>query len=153
MFQLSGAAPQRYPSATPTSHRACSSCQIPAQICGICHGAIRSPTSLLLFAFSLPYIAYVCFKCFRRFRCMLQLFHLDVAKVHRGILHMLQVFQKHVASVYSKCFICFQTYVAIVFLILLLRKFYTYVATVCSKCFSCFNLMLQQVVSCCKSQF
>ena len=39
--------------------------------------------------FPLPYVAYVCFKCFRRFRCMLQLFHFDVAKVDRW---MLQVF-------------------------------------------------------------
>jgi hypothetical protein len=29
----------------------------------------------------LPYVAYVRFKYSRRFRCMLQLFHLDVAKV------------------------------------------------------------------------
>jgi hypothetical protein len=92
MFRLSRAAPQRYPSATPISHRACSGCQIPAQICGACHGAVRSPTSLLLPAFSLPYVAYVCFKCFRHFICALQLFHLDVAKIDRGMLHMLQVF-------------------------------------------------------------
>jgi len=31
------------------------------------------------------------FKCFRRFRGMLRLFHMDVAKVDRGMLHMLQV--------------------------------------------------------------
>jgi hypothetical protein len=43
---------------------------------------------------------------------MLQLFYLDVAKVDRG---MLQMFQMHVASVCSKYFICFQTYVVIVF--------------------------------------
>jgi hypothetical protein len=60
----------------------------------------------------LPYIAIVCFRCFKG---MLQLFLMDVAKVDQGMLHMLQVFQKHVASVCSKCFIRFQTYVAIVF--------------------------------------
>jgi hypothetical protein len=31
------------------------------------------------------------------------------------MLHILQVFQMHVASVCLKCLICFQTYVAIVF--------------------------------------
>ena len=39
-----------------------------------------------------PYVAIVCFNCFRRFRGMLQLNHIDVAKVDRGMLHMLQVF-------------------------------------------------------------
>jgi hypothetical protein len=42
---------------------------------------------------------------------MLQLFHLDVAKVDQ---EMLQVFQKHVTSVCLKCFISFQTYIAYV---------------------------------------
>jgi hypothetical protein len=64
---------------------------------------------------SLPYVAYVCFKCFRHFRCMLQIFHLDVVKVDRGMLHMLQVFQRHVARVRSKCFICFHLFIAIFF--------------------------------------
>jgi hypothetical protein len=49
----------------------------------------------------------VCFKCFRHFRCMLQLFHFDVAKVDQEMLYMLQVLQKYVASVCLKCFICF----------------------------------------------
>jgi hypothetical protein len=90
--------------------------------------------SVAALAFSLSYIAYVRYKCLRRFRCMLQLFHLDVAKIDREmlhILHMLQVFQKHVASVCSRCFICFQTYVAIVFL---------------SGCCICFTHMLRQYV-------
>jgi len=38
---------------------------------------------------------------------MLQLFYFDVAKVDQGMLHMLQVFQMHVTSVCSDCFICF----------------------------------------------
>jgi hypothetical protein len=57
-----------------------------------------------------PYVANACFKCFIHFMSMLQLFHLDVAKVNRGmlhVLHMLLVFQRHVASICSKCFICF----------------------------------------------
>jgi hypothetical protein len=29
----------------------------------------------------LPYIANACFKCFKHFKDMLQLFHMDVAKV------------------------------------------------------------------------
>jgi hypothetical protein len=41
----------------------------------------------------LPYVAYVCFKLFRGFRCMLQLFHLDVAKVDRRMLHILHTLQ------------------------------------------------------------
>jgi len=45
----------------------------------------------------------------------LQLFLMDVAKVDQGMLQMLQVFQKHVGSICSKYFICFQTYVAIFF--------------------------------------
>jgi hypothetical protein len=38
-----------------------------------------------------PYVAYVCFKYFRCFICILQLFHLDVAKVDRGMFHMLHM--------------------------------------------------------------
>jgi hypothetical protein len=45
---------------------------------------------------------------------------MDVAKVDRRMLHMLQVFQRHIASVCSKCF-------------------QTYVATVCSKMFHLFQ--------------
>jgi hypothetical protein len=41
----------------------------------------------------LSYVAYVCFKCFRRFRYMMQLFHLDVVKIDRGLLHMLHMLQ------------------------------------------------------------
>jgi hypothetical protein len=40
-----------------------------------------------------PYVANACFKCFRYFRSMLQLFHLDVVKVDRGMLHMLYMLQ------------------------------------------------------------
>jgi hypothetical protein len=87
---------------------------------------------------------------------MLQLFHLDVANVDRGMLHMLhtmlQVFQRHVASVCSKSFICFPDVcckhfdlnVAFVFTYMLQQ--YT------PKYFICFSLLLQQVFSCCKLQ-
>ena len=44
------------------------------------------------------YVASVCFKCFGRFRGMLQLFHMDVAS-KSGMLHIVQVFQRHAASV------------------------------------------------------
>jgi hypothetical protein len=37
---------------------------------------------------------------------MLHLFHMDVAEVDRGMLHMLQLSQRHVASV---CFECFRS--------------------------------------------
>jgi hypothetical protein len=56
------------------------------------------------------HIATIRFKCFRCFRGVLQVFHIDVAKVDRDVayvLHMLQWLYTYVASVYSKCFICF----------------------------------------------
>jgi hypothetical protein len=50
----------------------------------------------------LPYVAYICFKCFRY---ILLLFHMDISKVYLEMLHMLQLFQRHVSNVYFKCFI------------------------------------------------
>jgi len=55
---------------------------------------------------------------------MLHLFHMDVAKVDRGVLHMLHMFQRHVARVCFECLRCFKgmfhlclrTHVAIVFM-------------------------------------
>jgi hypothetical protein len=95
------------------------------------------------------YVAHICFNCFRRFKCMLKLFHFDVAKVNWGVLHMLymlQVFQMHVASICSKCFIYFQNYVAIVF-----DLDVAYVSHICCNC------MFQNVsaisVSCCSKWF
>jgi hypothetical protein len=55
---------------------------------------------------------------------------------------MLQVFQRYIASVYSKYFICFRG-MLLVFLIWMLHMFHTYVARLCFKCFSYFSLMLQ----------
>ena len=74
------------------------------------------------------------------------------------MLHMLQVFHKHVESVCSTCFQLFQSYVAIsVFhvvsykcFIWMLHMFDTHVASVCSKYFICFKRMLHSSVSCCK---
>jgi hypothetical protein len=62
------------------------------------------------------------------------------------MLHMLQVFQRHVASVWSKYFIYFPYVCCNIFFIWMMYMFHTYVATICSKCFSCFSLILQQVV-------
>jgi hypothetical protein len=85
------------------------------------------------------HVANVSFKCFRYFKGMLQMFHMDVAKVNRDIAHvimvvylcfkcmfcfrrMLQVFYLDVAKVdlnvtyICKCFRCFHTYVVIVFI-------------------------------------
>jgi cystathionine beta-lyase/cystathionine gamma-synthase len=53
------------------------------------------------------YVACVRSKYFICFRCMLQVFHLCVAKVVLDV-HLLQWMQTYVASVYSKCFICFR---------------------------------------------
>jgi hypothetical protein len=114
--------------------------------------------------FSFPYVANVCFRCFSRFKGMLQLFLMDVAKVDRGILHMLQVFQKHVA-ICSKYFICFQTYVTIVFYLdvayiftHMLQHYVPNVSVVsvicCGKCFFVFQLIYLDVAyvshTCCK---
>jgi hypothetical protein len=88
----------------------------------------------------------ICFKCFRCFIGMLQVFHMDVAKVDGGCCiccnrctHMLQTSVPNVSSVFftrmlqvclSGCCICF-TY--------MLQVFYLDVAHVCNgfKCFSC----------------
>jgi hypothetical protein len=55
---------------------------------------------------------------------------------------MLQVFQKHVASIYSKCFICFQTSIAI-FYYLDIALFHT----CCSSMFQMFQLFESYVVA------
>jgi hypothetical protein len=84
----------------------------------------------------LPYVANICFK---RFRGMLQLFHMDVAKVDRiccicckCFIGMLQAFLQNVSSVPDVCCKRFG-----------IDMFHTYVATVCSKCFICFSHVLQ----------
>jgi hypothetical protein len=62
------------------------------------------------------HVASVCFKCFRCFRGVLQLFHMNVAKVDRGCCTcyicckcfrgMLQVFQRFVQNVSSVLDVC-----------------------------------------------
>jgi hypothetical protein len=91
----------------------------------------------------LPYVVNVCFKCFRYFRGMLQVFHIDVTKVDRGVVYVASVLEACCKRLF-KIFHLLQTYVANV-LNWMLHMFCTYVARVCSKCFSCFTLMLQCV--------
>jgi hypothetical protein len=73
---------------------------------------------------------------------------MDVTKVDRGMLHILQ---KHIVNVCSKCFISFQTYVAVVLyldvayvFVHMLQQYVPDVSAVlvlcCSKC--CFILQL-----------
>jgi hypothetical protein len=69
-------------------------------------------------------------------------------KSRSGMLHMLQVFQRHVASISeacSKCFICSRRMLKVFWFGCCIC--FTHVATICSKCFSCFSLMLQWVFS------
>jgi hypothetical protein len=101
------------------------------------------------------HVVSLCFKCFRCFIQMLQVFHLDVAKIDRDIAHvsmtihvcfkckfqMLHLFfQTFAANVLFGCCICFTR---------TLQVFYLGVAYVCNgfqlfcKCFSCFIHMLQ----------
>jgi hypothetical protein len=70
------------------------------------------------------HVANVCFKYFKCLRGMLQVFHLDIAKV-----------DPNVAYVCCKCFIW------------MLHMFHTYVASVC---FNYFQKYAASSVSCCK---
>jgi hypothetical protein len=87
-----------------------------------------------------------CCKCMFKV-CMLQLFHMDVAKVDRKVAHV--VYVASASEAYCKCFIgsfkmfhLFHKYVASI-LIWTLYIFHTYVATIYSKCFNWFGFMLQ----------
>jgi hypothetical protein len=86
-------------------------------------------------------------------------------KTRSGMLYILQVFQKHVASVCSKCFICFRMYVAIFFYMHvayvfthMLQYHVLNVSAVsvlrCSKCFFMLQLFYLDVAyvlhTCCK---
>jgi hypothetical protein len=53
------------------------------------------------------HVAIVCFKCFRCFIRMLQMFHLDVAKIDLDVVCVYNGFQ-----VFSGVLLVFQTYVA-----------------------------------------
>jgi hypothetical protein len=96
----------------------------------------------------LPYIANVCFKCFRYFKGMMQLLHMNVAKVYRDVAHV-----AYLASVTEVCckrlfkmFYLFQMYVVATSVLsgycicftYMLQEFYldvAYVSHICSKCF------------------
>jgi hypothetical protein len=73
---------------------------------------------------------------------MLQVFHLDVAKVDLDVVYVVMAI--HVCSrACFKCFICFQTYVAKLFHLDVPYGANGYVASVCFECFICFRCMLQ----------
>jgi hypothetical protein len=84
--------------------------------------------------------AHVATVCFIRFRCVLHMFHLDVAKVDL-VLHMLQGLYTYVVSVCFKCLavsnICYKCFIRILHM---LQWLYMYVTSVC---FTCFRPMLQ----------
>ena len=89
------------------------------------------------------------FQVFQTFQRYVAIILYGCCKSRSVMLHILQVFQRHVASVSEvlfKMFHLFQTYVASV-LIWMLHMFHTYVARICSKCFSCFSVMLQCMFS------
>ena len=76
------------------------------------------------------------------FRGILQVFHMDVAKIYRDVAHVAMVVHVCCKRPFQMFHLLFQTYVVSV-LIWMLHMFHTYVARVCFKCFSCFSLMLQ----------
>ena len=92
------------------------------------------------------HVAIVCFKCLRCFRGMLQVFHVDVAKVDRDVAMVVYVYCKLLFPMFH---LFFQTYIASVF-IWMLHMFHTYVGSVLSGCcicfamvFKCFRVVLQ----------
>jgi hypothetical protein len=113
-------------------------------------------------------VASVCFKCFRCFRGMLQLFHIDVAKVYQNVAYVAMVVHVCCKLLFPKLlYLFFQTCVASVF-IWVLHIIFTHmlhvfhldiayilqwpfqaflgvfisVSNVCCKCFNCFESML-----------
>jgi hypothetical protein len=87
------------------------------------------------------HVASLCFKYFICFICMLQVFHMDVTKVDRDVAFAYVAMIVHACCklrLCSQCFICFQTYVASVFICVL---FQTYVASVLSECCICFTMV------------
>ena len=50
-----------------------------------------------------------------RFRCMLHMFHLDIAKVDL-VLHMLQWLYTYAANAHFKCFSCFKRMLQVFYL-------------------------------------
>jgi hypothetical protein len=148
-------------------------------VCSPCITIQERDTQHLLVGLGPPRVRTptVCFMCFR---CMLHMFHLDVAKVDL-VLHMLQWLYTYVASVCFKCFSYFKRmlqlfyldigYVAVAIHVCckcmfecftcfrpMLQVFHldvayvqTYVASIYSKCFICFRRMLQMCLYVCCS--
>jgi hypothetical protein len=75
------------------------------------------------------------------FICMLQMFHVDVAKLDRDVAYVVMVIHVCCKRLFQM-FQLFQTYVTYV-LIWVLHMFHTYVASVLSGCCICFTYMLQ----------
>jgi hypothetical protein len=92
------------------------------------------------------HVAKVYFKCFRCFRGMLQVFHINVAKVDLDVAHVAIAIHVCCKSLFNM-FHLFQTYVATVLSGCCKSRFrcciYKHVASVYFKCFMCFIRMLQ----------
>jgi hypothetical protein len=154
-------APQVFPNRAKSTHE-----------CGRCWWGSRrgSPAVPTLMAridwphLPLSYVAYVCFKYFRCFRLMLELFHLDVAKVDQRCCKcfrgMLQAFVQNISSVSRRmlqsfliwCCICVTICCNSMFL--MFQLFQSYIAAngfyVASILFGCFTHMLQLASACFK---
>jgi hypothetical protein len=93
-----------------------------------------------------PVLQSACFKCFRWFISILQVFHMDVAKVDQDVTHF-QCLYTYVARVCSNCFVYFRCMLQV----FLSRCYICCVASVYSKCF----IHLLQLFSseCCKTRF
>jgi hypothetical protein len=92
------------------------------------------------------HVASICFKCLRCFIGMLQVFHMNVAKVD-VMLHMLQWLCTYVASFYCQCFICVFTHVASVF-IWMLHMFHILIASVLYGCYVCLQVFFMCFCKC-----
>jgi hypothetical protein len=68
---------------------------------------------------------------------MLQVFHVDVAKVDRDTAYVAMAIHVRCKHLFQMFYLFFQTYVANVF-IWMLHIFHTYVASVLSGCCTCF---------------
>jgi hypothetical protein len=62
------------------------------------------------------HIASICFKCFKCFRDMLHVFQMDVAKIDWDVAYVAMVVQVCYKGLFLMFYLCFQTYVASVFI-------------------------------------
>jgi hypothetical protein len=83
------------------------------------------------------HVASVCFKCFSCFRGMLQVFHMDVAKVDRDVAYVAMVVHVCCKLLSPMYYQFFQTYVASMF-IWMLHMFDIYFQMFLSGCYVCF---------------